>query len=92
MSVDVTKPDPRYFERIAPACGVDPRQCIMVGDRIDNDVVPAKQVGIRTILIRVGLHKDQRPRLPSEVPDAELGGIRGLAAAVARVAREGGRR
>ena len=82
----ITKPDPRYYEQIAKACGVHPQQCIMVGDRIDKDVVPAKQLGMKTILVRTGLHRNQQPRIPFEVPDAELEGVLGLAAAVREVA------
>ena len=88
----ITKPDPRYLEQIAGACGVDPLRCIMVGDRIDKDVIPAKQVGMKTILIRVGLHRNQQPRIPSEIPDAQLPGVRGLAQAVLKVANEPERR
>lgn len=84
----ITKPDPRYYEQIVEACGVQPQECIMVGDRIDKDVVPAKQLGMKTILIRTGLHRNQQPRIPFEVPDAELEGVPGLAAAVQRVAEQ----
>jgi putative hydrolase of the HAD superfamily len=84
-----TKPDPRYFEQIIKKCGVEPQQCIMVGDRIDKDIIPAKQLGMRTILVRVGLHKNQQPRIPFEFPDAELDSVSGLAEAVLRVAEEG---
>jgi len=83
---DITKPDPRYLERIAAAVGAHPRECVMVGDRIDKDVIPAKHLGMKTIRIRVGLHVDQEPRTPWEVPDAELDGVRGLAQAVRRLA------
>jgi putative hydrolase of the HAD superfamily len=84
----VTKPDLRYYEQIVKACGVDPKQCIMVGDRIDKDVIPAKLLGMKTILVRVGLHKNQMPRIPFEVPDTELNGVYGLAEAVLKVAEE----
>jgi len=84
----LTKPDPRYYEQITRACGVAPGQCIMVGDRIDKDIIPAKQLGMKTILIRVGLHRHQRPRIPSEVPDAQLSSVRGLAEAIAKAAEE----
>ena len=83
----ITKPDPRYYEQIAQSLGVDPHQCIMVGDRIDKDIIPAKQVGMKTIRVRVGLHKNQQPRIPFEIPDAELDGIPGLAAVIRRVAQ-----
>lgn len=84
---DITKPDPRYLERIASRCGVEPGECVMVGDRIDNDVIPARQLGMKTVLVRVGLHRNQRPRTPWEEPDAELQGIAGLGRAVLEVAR-----
>ena len=78
----ITKPDPRYYEQILEAFGVAAQECIMVGDRIDKDIIPAKQVGMKTILIRVGLHKNQQPRIPLEIPDIELYCISGLASAV----------
>jgi FMN phosphatase YigB (HAD superfamily) len=85
----ITKPDPRYLEQIARACGVDPGECVMVGDRIDNDIIPAKQLGMKTVLVRVGLHRGQQPRTPFEIPDLELAGIEGLGAAVTALARGG---
>lgn len=84
----ITKPDLRYYEQIAQTIGVDPHQCIMVGDRIDKDIIPAKQLEMKTILIRVGLHKNQQPRIPFEVPDAELDGVSGLTKAVHKVAEQ----
>ena len=82
----LTKPDPRYFQQIVDACGVDARECLLVGDRIDKDVIPARQLGMRTIRIRVGLHRNQRPRDPSEAPDVELESVVGLADAAAQLA------
>jgi len=65
----VTKPDPRYFEEILGKCGCDPTESVMIGDRIDKDIIPAKAVGMKTIRLRVGLHKNQEPRTPEEIPD-----------------------
>jgi FMN phosphatase YigB (HAD superfamily) len=79
---EITKPDPRYLEQITHACGVKPKDCIMVGDRVDNDIIPAKHLGMKTILVRVGLHRNQQPRIPWEMPDAEMESIAGLAKAV----------
>jgi putative hydrolase of the HAD superfamily len=81
-----TKPDLRFFESIVRRCGTDPRECIMVGDRIDKDIIPAKLMGMKTILIRTGLHKNQQPRIPFEVPHAELGSLAGLAETVSGLA------
>ncbi len=58
----------------------------MVGDRIDKDIIPAKLLGMKTILIRVGLHRNQQPRIPFEVPDAELNSVAGLAETVSGLA------
>ena len=64
------KPDPRAFTTVADALGVAPGECIMVGDRIDNDIVPAKSLGMATILFRSGRHRRQKPRNSAEQPDA----------------------
>ncbi|MDP9235825.1 MAG: HAD family hydrolase [Chloroflexota bacterium] len=66
------KPDVRLFLRCAEDLGVEPAACIMVGDRIDNDVAPARLLGMRTVLFRTGRHMLQQPRCAEEVPDAEV--------------------
>ena len=45
------KPDPRIFNHALTATGADPENSIMVGDRIDNDVRPAKALGMKAIWI-----------------------------------------
>jgi HAD superfamily hydrolase (TIGR01509 family) len=82
------KPDTRYYEEIVQALHVNPEQCIMVGDRIDNDIIPAKLLSMGTVLIRVGIHGNQQPRIPFEAPDVELDGVPGLAGAVQRVTKK----
>ncbi len=79
---ELTKPDPRYFEAIAWKIGVDPKACIMVGDRIDKDVIPARQLGMKAVLVRTGIHRNQIPRTPFEIPDVDLKSIDGLAKAI----------
>ncbi|MCL2831753.1 MAG: HAD family hydrolase [Treponema sp.] len=65
----ITKPDPRYFEAVLNKCGCLPAQSVMIGDRIDKDIIPAKTIGMRTIRHRTGMHKNQEPRTPQEIPD-----------------------
>lgn len=43
------KPDPSIFRAAAKAAGVEPHECVMVGDAREFDM-PAKAVGFRTIL------------------------------------------
>ncbi len=66
------KPDVRLFLRACEDLGVAPEECLMVGDRIDNDVVPAKLLGMRAVLLRTGRHIAQQPRSWDEIPDAEV--------------------
>ena len=63
------KPDLRAFTAAAEALGGAPAECIMVGDRLDNDIAPAKALGMATILFRTGRHRRQRPRTAAEEPD-----------------------
>jgi HAD superfamily hydrolase (TIGR01509 family) len=69
----VAKPSPEFFARVTAATGVRPDQILYVGDRLDNDVLPARAVGMRTAFIRRGpwgfLHA-QRPEI--ELADVRL--------------------
>lgn len=48
----VAKPDKRIFARALEMAGCLPRDAAMVGDRLDNDILPAKAVGMKTVWIR----------------------------------------
>lgn len=50
----VAKPEPAFFTKVIEAAGIDPRHIAYVGDRVDNDVVPARAAGMLPILIRRG--------------------------------------
>jgi putative hydrolase of the HAD superfamily len=76
------KPDVRLFLRACEDLGVEPAECVMVGDRIDNDIFPATLLGIATVLIRTGRHIAQQPRSFEEIPDAECRDAAGLLVAV----------
>ena len=65
----VTKPDPRYFVEILDNCNCKADESVMVGDRMDKDIIPAKMVGMKTVRVRTGKHKNQEPRILEEKPD-----------------------
>jgi putative hydrolase of the HAD superfamily len=67
--------------------GVPPAACIMVGDRIDNDIAPAKALGLATIRFRTGRHRRQKPRTPAETPDIEVTDVAELKAAIESLLR-----
>ena len=50
----VGKPDPRFFARIAGELDLEPAEIMYVGDRLDNDVLPAQAFGMRAVFIRRG--------------------------------------
>lgn len=50
----VSKPDPAFFARVAAVAGRAPAEILYVGDRLDNDVLPAAEAGMRTALLRRG--------------------------------------
>jgi FMN phosphatase YigB (HAD superfamily) len=51
---DATKPDPLFFERLVGATGDEAASIAYVGDRLDNDVAPARAAGMQGILLRRG--------------------------------------
>lgn len=44
--VGLSKPDPGFFRHAAQSLGADPQRTIMIGDRLDNDIVPAQSAGM----------------------------------------------
>jgi len=50
----VAKPDPAFFQRIAAESGVAPNEIAYVGDRLDNDVLPAVAAGMSGVFVRRG--------------------------------------
>ena len=58
----VAKPDSAFFARVANEVGVAPSRIAYVGDRVDNDVLPAKAAGMLAVHLRRGpwgvLHAD----------------------------------
>ena len=53
--LDAYKPDPAFFRRTLELLdSPDPASVAYVGDRIDNDVVPATRAGMRAVWIRRG--------------------------------------
>lgn len=50
----VAKPDPEFFRRVIDAAPGPPENTVYVGDHRDNDLAPAKAVGLRAVHIRRG--------------------------------------
>jgi HAD superfamily hydrolase (TIGR01549 family) len=50
----VSKPDPAFFDRVIQAAGEPAETIAYVGDRMDNDVLPARAAGMVAVLLRRG--------------------------------------
>jgi HAD superfamily hydrolase (TIGR01549 family) len=68
----VSKPDAAFFARVIEAAGEPPDRIAYVGDRVDNDVLPARAAGMVTVHLRRGpwgwMH--------AEKPDADRAHVR----------------
>ncbi len=74
----VEKPDRRIFEIAFERAGCTPEEAVMIGDRIDNDIVPAKKLGMKTIWIRQGFGRFWQLSGEEEKPDYEVSSLTGL--------------
>jgi HAD superfamily hydrolase (TIGR01509 family) len=68
-SLGVKKPDPAFFRRIVELAGCAPDELAYVGDRVDNDVLPAAAAGLVAVHVRRG----PWGRLQRTPPEAAIG-------------------
>ncbi len=48
------KPNPAYYAEIIGRLGIEPDEALMIGDSEGNDIRPAAEIGIRTLLVQPG--------------------------------------
>lgn len=53
------KPDPRLFSHVLYTAGVSPARTVMLGDRLDYDVRPARAAGMRAVWVLRGEAPDE---------------------------------
>lgn len=68
----LSKPDRRIFETALQKSGCAPDQAVMIGDRIDNDILPARQLGIHTVWVRQGFWQYWKITNEAERPDYQV--------------------
>ncbi|MFI7642373.1 HAD family hydrolase [Nonomuraea sp. NPDC049400] len=83
----VSKPAPGFFAKVAAVAGREPGEILYVGDRLDNDVLPAAAAGMRTALLRRGpwgyLHAE---RTQAAAADAVVDDLHALLPVLERLA------
>jgi putative hydrolase of the HAD superfamily len=88
--VGLYKPDPAIFQYGLDQAGVAASEVIYVGDRADNDVAPAKAMGMKTIRFHRGVHYGlYNPDDPAQTADITIFDVSEMADAVRRLASEG---
>jgi len=64
--VGISKPDEHLYRHVATSLGIEPQHALMIGDRFDNDIRPARNVGmavgwVRCLQLDESLHIPQVP-------------------------------
>ncbi len=81
----VQKPSLEFFGKVIEVAGRPADEIVYVGDRIDNDVAPAKQAGMRTAYVRRGpwgwIHRNKEE--VAELSDWQISDLNELAGIVA---------
>jgi arabinose operon protein AraL len=74
----VGKPSPIILEVALKALGVSASDAVMVGDRLDTDILMGKRLGLGTVLVLSGITTAGDPRIAEMHPDLVLPSIKEL--------------
>ena len=74
----VGKPSPIILDVALATLGVAARDAVMVGDRVETDIVMGRELGLATVLVLSGITGADDPRIAELVPDLVLPSIREL--------------
>jgi FMN phosphatase YigB (HAD superfamily) len=71
----VRKPDAAFFERVVAEVPYEAGEILYVGDRLDNDVVPARKAGLKAALVRRGAWAYVNAFDPDGIADVRVAGL-----------------
>lgn len=74
----ISKPDSEIFRRALLRAECAPNEAIMVGDRLDNDIIPANKIGMKTVWIKQGFGKYQVPVIQQEKANYSISNLNEL--------------
>ncbi len=78
FELGLEKPDPAIFKLALGRAGCAAFQAVIIGDRLDNDIRPARLLGWKTIRVLRGFARFQSPRDMWDEPDLTLLHVRAL--------------
>jgi HAD superfamily hydrolase (TIGR01549 family) len=81
--VGVEKPDPAIFDLALRQAECTPFEAVMIGDRLDNDIRPARILGWKTVRVLQGPGRFQVPRDDLDEPDLTVSDV-GLVPSILR--------
>jgi FMN phosphatase YigB (HAD superfamily) len=61
-TMHASKPHAAYYNEIAKMIGVDPQDCLMVGNEVKNDILPARKARMKTFWVT------NAGSIPTDVP------------------------
>ena len=73
-----SKPSSKIFQLALQQASCSASSAIMIGDRLDNDIAPAKTLGMKTIWIKQGFSAYSPIQSPSEEPDFTVNSLSDL--------------
>jgi len=79
------KPDKRIFDAALLKAGKPASECVMIGDRLDTDIKPANELGMKTIRITNSLFSQQEPLTDSEHPTLTIKRLREIPSEIVRL-------
>lgn len=75
--VGIRKPSPELYKYAAGRLKVPTSECLMVGDRLDSDILGAHQAGMKTVRILQGKYQLQKATKKNK-PDYTINSLSGL--------------
>lgn len=78
VEVVVGKPSPIILEVALERLGVEAHDCVMVGDRLETDIVMGQRLGLATVLVLTGITPAGDARIADTAPDLVVPSIREL--------------
>ena len=77
-AVIIGKPSPRMFQFALRLKNENPSRAVMVGDQIETDLVGARRIGVRTILVLTGVETKESISQSRFKPDAVIDNVDAL--------------
>ena len=77
-AINLSKPDPRIFKFALESANCAPESAVMIGDRLDNDIYPAKKLGMKTVWIKQSFGGMTTPQADEYKPDYEVSSLEEL--------------